>query len=121
MHKYRADVMRIIDGDSIVCDIDLGFSICLRATVRLYGIDCPEVRGESREKGLESKKALEQLVEDHAPITLCTYKDDGKFRSRGKYGRYLAILMGVDEGGVVVNLNDRLVEGGWAKTYMALN
>ena len=112
MYSYRADIVRLIDGDTVQADIDLGFNVSIRLKLRLYGIDTPEVRGEERLFGLESKAALEAMIERYAPITVQTLKD-----ITGKYGRYLAILLGVDEGGVVVNLNDQLVKGGWAKSY----
>jgi len=112
MYSYRADIVRLIDGDTVEADIDLGFSVSIRLKLRLYGIDTPEVRGPEKLRGLESKAALEKLIEQCSPITVQTLKDIS-----GKYGRYLAILMGVTEGGVVVNLNDQLVKGGWAKEY----
>lgn len=42
MWEYRANLVRVIDGDTYVLDIDLGFHITVRETIRLYGIDCPE-------------------------------------------------------------------------------
>ena len=112
MYSYRADIVRLIDGDTVEADIDLGFSVSIRLKLRLYGIDTPEVRGEERERGLEAKLALAELIDQCSPITVQTYKD-----ITGKYGRYLATLMGVTEGGVVINLNDQLVKDGWAKCY----
>ena len=56
MHEYKAKVTKVIDGDTIRCDIDLGFDIVMtNQTIRLYGIDTPE----SRTKDLEDvlKKA----------------------------------------------------------------
>ena len=50
MHEYKSKVTKIVDGDTIKCDIDLGFDIVLsNQTIRLYGIDTPE----SRTKDLE--------------------------------------------------------------------
>ena len=52
-YTYRAKVIKIIDGDTIDVDLDLGFSVWLRKQrVRLYGIDTPE----SRTRDLEEKK-----------------------------------------------------------------
>ena len=105
MYSYRADIVRLIDGDTVEADIDLGFSVSIRLKLRLYGIDTPEVRGEERERGLEAKLALAELIDQCSPITVQTYKD-----ITGKYGRYLAILY--DKNGC--NLNLQMVNDGHA-------
>lgn len=46
MYQYHATLARVIDGDTFALDIDLGFHITVRETVRLFGIDCPEIRTE---------------------------------------------------------------------------
>ena len=53
MHEYRCTIRRVVDGDTVDVDIDLGFGIWVRnERVRLYGIDTPE----SRTRDLEEKK-----------------------------------------------------------------
>ena len=88
MHEYRCTIRRVVDGDTVDVDIDLGFGIWVHnERVRLYGIDTPE----SRTRDLEEKKAgiyAKQCVEAFLPVgstqTLKTYKD-----KVGKYGRIL--------------------------------
>ena len=88
MHEYRCTIKRVVDGDTVDIDIDLGFGIWVHnERVRLYGIDTPE----SRTRDLEEKKAgiyAKQCVETFLPVgstqTLKTYKD-----KVGKYGRIL--------------------------------
>ena len=88
MHEYRCTIKRVVDGDTVDVDIDLGFGIWVHnERVRLYGIDTPE----SRTRDLEEKKAgiyAKQCVEAFLPVgstqTLKTYKD-----KVGKYGRIL--------------------------------
>lgn len=88
MHEYRCTIKRVVDGDTVNIDIDLGFGIWVHnERVRLYGIDTPE----SRTRDLEEKKAgiyAKQCVETFLPVgstqTLKTYKD-----KVGKYGRIL--------------------------------
>lgn len=51
--------MRVIDGDTVVLDIDLGFDTWLRnQTIRLYGLNTPEITGEEKPEGLKSKAWL---------------------------------------------------------------
>ena len=79
--------MRVIDGDTIDVDIDLGFFTVLhRQRIRLYGIDAPEVRGSERFAGLESKAWLKHKVEGRE-TELVTFKD-----AKGKYGRWLGAI-----------------------------
>ena len=88
MHEYRCTIKRVVDGDTVDIDIDLGFGIWVHnERVRLHGIDTPE----SRTRDLEEKKAgiyAKQCVEAFLPVgttqTLKTYKD-----KVGKYGRIL--------------------------------
>ena len=80
---------------------------CIQKKIRLFGINTPEIRGESREKGLESKKKLIDLIKDK-DIKLYSIRD-----KKGKYGRWLGILY-VDN----KNINKILVDEGYAKIVM---
>ena len=84
MYEYRAVVVSVYDGDTIKVDIDLGFGIWKKnETIRLWGIDAPEIRGEEREAGLKARDSLRRLIlgED---VIIQTEKDE-----KGKYGRYI--------------------------------
>lgn len=84
MYQYKAFVTDVYDGDTITVDIDLGLHVWLRGeTIRLFGINAPEVRGESRDKGLEARDYLRELILKKE-VVLRTYKD-----KKGKYGRWL--------------------------------
>ena len=116
MHEYRCKLVKIIDGDTVDVDIDLGFGVWLRKQrIRLYGIDTPE----SRTRDLEEKKyglaAKNFLVHhccdtdgDYMDITLKTYKD-----GKGKFGRILGELWNND-----TNLNRLMIDVGHAVEYM---
>ncbi len=88
MYEYQCRILRVIDGDTVDIDIDLGFGVWMhRERVRLYGIDTPE----SRTRDLEEKKfglLAKAYVRDHLPVgsiqTLVTIKD-----GKGKFGRIL--------------------------------
>ena len=89
MYRYKCKIVRVVDGDTVDVDIDLGFDVWLKKQrIRLYGVDTPE----SRTRDLEEKKyglAAKHFVESYLPLgssqTLRTRKDD----SRGKFGRIL--------------------------------
>jgi len=85
MFQYSAKVVRIVDGDTLYLDVDLGFFIRMTIDVRLNGVNTPETRGPSRQAGLKSKAYVEQAVPVGSTVVVQTYKAE-------KYGRYLADL-----------------------------
>lgn len=62
MYVYRATVNRVIDGDTIEVTVDLGFCASLRQTVRLYGINAPELHGASFHAGRDARDYLSGLL-----------------------------------------------------------
>ena len=99
MHEYKIDVLRVVDGDTVDVDIDLGFSTWLKKQrIRLYGIDTPESRTRDLEEKKYGKMAgnfLEDAIKDAEVVSLRTYKD-----AKGKYGRILNVSsIGVKYGG----------------------
>ena len=91
MYEYRCTVVKIIDGDTVDVDIDLGFGVWMKKQrIRMYGIDTPESRTrdlEEKKYGLAAKKFLTGMLDDEAGITLKTHKD-----AEGKFGRILGEL-----------------------------
>lgn len=111
MYEYRATILRVIDGDTVEARVDLGFDVSVVERFRLYGINAPEVKGESRDAGNAAAEYLRTLVAKNATggvLTIQTRKD-----KREKYGRYLAVLIANG-----VNLNAVMVNAGHAVPYM---
>ena len=91
MYEYRCKVVKVIDGDTVDVDIDLGFGVWMhKERVRLFGIDTPESRTrdlEEKKYGLAAKKFLTEMLDDDGGIILKTHKD-----KTGKFGRILGEL-----------------------------
>ena len=105
----NAKLVRVIDGDTVVIDIDLGFQVTLRnQTCRLLGINAPEVRGKERLQGLESKKFLQNLLRDAALNVRCR-----EFK-RCSFGRWLIDLYVVLPKGGMVLVNALIIQEGFA-------
>ena len=115
MYEYRVkQVLKVVDGDTIDVDIDLGFDISYTQRVRLAGIDTPESRTTDKEEkalGLESKKHLAELLKSAEQIVIRTEKPD----STEKYGRILGWLF-ID--GATESVNASLVASGYAWDYL---
>ena len=111
---YVKKVNKIVDGDTIDVDIDLGFSISFSSRVRLAGIDTPESRTTDKiEKalGLESKDYLKKSIDASKTVVIKTEKMD----SSEKYGR---ILGWVFLDGSEVSINQKMIDDGYAWGYM---
>lgn len=110
MYVYRMTVDRVVDGDTIDATVDLGFSVFVKERIRLLGINAPETRGTSRERGLASKEWLEKRIEGRT-LVVETQKD-----KTGKFGRMLGTI---SEPGAHVTINEEMVLNGKAvaQTY----
>tara|TARA_R110000824_G_scaffold401727_1_gene614173 strand:- start:2593 stop:2973 length:381 start_codon:yes stop_codon:yes gene_type:complete len=105
LYWYRFTTRRVIDGDTIVADLDLGASVILsKQYFRLFGIDAPEKRGKTKEAGLAAQVHLQKLLTNSVDLLCKTHKD-----KKGKFGRWLVELY--DNG---TNLNQRMIEDGHA-------
>jgi micrococcal nuclease len=114
MYEYRVKkVLKVVDGDTIDVDIDLGFNVSYTQRVRLAGIDTPESRTtDLKEKalGLEVKEYLKHSLEGAEDVVIQTEKPD----SSEKYGRILGWLFINDE---EVSLNEKMINDGYAWEY----
>jgi len=111
MFEYKVYIQRVVDGDTVDVDIDLGFGVILKKErVRIMGIDTPESRTRDKvEKkfGLASKARLKEILGKEA-VLVCKEYD-----AKGKFGRVLGDFT-TNDGRMVT---DVLVEEGYAVAY----
>ena len=93
MYEYKATILRVVDGDTVDVDIDLGFGVWLRKErVRIMGIDTPESRTRDKEEkrfGLAAKNRLKELLPIASIAVLRTQIDRDGEDAKGKFGRIL--------------------------------
>jgi micrococcal nuclease len=111
---YVKKVSKVVDGDTIDVDIDLGFDISFSSRVRLAGIDTPESRTTDKiEKALvlEAKAFLKNAIDSAKTYVIKTEKID----SSEKYGRILGWLFldGSDK-----SINEEMITAGHAWGYL---
>lgn len=115
MYEYKATVKRIIDGDTLVLDIDLGFYMFMNETkIRLYGLDTPEMNAEDPLLRLQAILATRYLFDNlniGEKVIIKTVLD-----KREKYGRLLATII-TKEG---FNINEGLIQNKLAISYQNL-
>lgn len=107
MYEYAATIARVVDGDTVHAEVDFGCDTYRRMTLRLYGINAPELNTAA---GKEARAFLAEMVEGRA-VTLHTVKDRTE-----KYGRYLATLF---IAGKQQSVNETMVATGHAVPYLA--
>tara|TARA_R100000152_G_C6663741_1_gene101929 strand:+ start:70 stop:480 length:411 start_codon:yes stop_codon:yes gene_type:complete len=111
MYEYKVKVLRVIDGDTIDVDIDLGFNTTLtKKRIRLYGIDTPESRTRNKEekkRGILSKNYL---------LLKCPIGSYIKLKSHGvgKFGRILGELFEYNK---TISINKEMCDEGYAVPY----
>ena len=117
MYEYRATLLKIVDGDTVDVDIDLGFGVVLsNQRIRLYGIDTPE----SRTRDLEEKKCgklASKYIEDHIQVS-STFTLRSRLDGKGKYGRILGeLICFVPEFDREMSINDAMITKRLAVEY----
>jgi endonuclease YncB( thermonuclease family) len=103
-YAYPAVVERVVDGDTLVLVIDLGFGTQVREKIRLRGIDCPELGSP---EGEAAKRFVMKLLPAGTEVILRSSKSD-------KYGRFVGDVFPNDREGKQIYLNNHLLENGYA-------
>ena len=103
MYEYKAKVLRVVDGDTIDAEVNLGFNIKAEMKFRLAHINAPEM---NTNEGKNAKLVLAERIENKE-VTILSLKD-----RKEKYGRYLAVIVSDN-----ININEWLVQQNLAVKY----
>jgi len=112
IYEYRAKAFRVVDGDTVWLEVDLGFHVRVTLEFRLEGLNTPEVLGPQKTAGLAAKDELSRLL-GLGDLRVVSSKTE-------KYGRYLATLYVTPTNQPEINVNQALLDGGFAKPYLGL-
>ena len=118
MYEYSCKIVRVVDGDTVDVDIDLGFGMWMhKERIRLHGIDTPESRTRDlveKKFGLEAKKMVETYMPVGSTQTLITVQDKA-----GKFGRILGKFKIYDwKEDRQTTLNEWMIENHYAVAYL---
>ena len=121
MYEYKCKVLRVVDGDTVDVDIDLGFGVWLhRERVRVMGIDTPESRTRDKvEKafGLAAKSHVKDMLPIGSIQILKTEVDKSGEDAKGKFGRILGDFLLDQDDGSIKRLTEIMIEDGHAVPY----
>ena len=118
MYEYRVKIIKVVDGDTVDVDIDLGFGVTLTdERVRIMGIDTPESRTRDKVEKVFGKAAKQALLDmlGETSILKTQINRDGE-DMKGKFGRILGDFI-VDRHGESISVVDALIEDGHAVDY----
>jgi len=97
MYEYPCKIVRVVDGDTVDVDIDLGFSHWIHnERIRLYGVDTPECRtrdAEEKAAGILAKDFVKNCLHVGGTYRLQT-------KEKGKFGRYLGTIYLTDDNSI---------------------
>ena len=117
MYEYRCKIVRVVDGDTVDVDIDLGFGVWMhKERIRLHGIDTPESRTrdlEEKKYGLLAKEQIRFFLPEGSMQTLVTVRDKA-----GKFGRILGKFKIFDsKNDCETTINDWMIQEHHAAPY----
>ncbi len=107
---YTAQLIRVIDGDTIRASISVGLRTYRTTNLRIAGINAPEVfRGDDdeRERGAAAKAALEAILGD-SPLYIETERDTTSF------DRYIGHVWVPGNDGTLFNVAEAMIDSGHA-------
>lgn len=105
-YVYKADIIAVFDGDTCTAIVDLGMRVSVEITIRLAGINAPEMRSAQKLDGIKARDFLRSRILMKS-VLIKTYKDKTE-----KYGRWLADIW-MDG----VNINQEMITNGHAVAY----
>lgn len=123
MYEYKARVLRVVDGDTVDVEVDLGFRIKIVQRCRLRGLNAPEMKGATREAGLAAMRFVDEWLGLSVSVDGARWYDKPVvIRSRkpygdDKYGRFLVDVYRT-EGASAESLNAALLRTGNAVPFM---
>lgn len=109
LYLYKGDLIRVVDGDTLITLLDLGFSTWHKTRLRLARINCPETRGVQKLQGLKAKNFVIEILNNLKEEKLLV-----KSQRLDSFGRAIAEVY-INQSGDWINLNDLIVAEGHAK------
>lgn len=111
LYQYRIRPTRVVDGDTIDAEIDLGMNTFIKERIRLYGVDTPEVYGPH---AVPEGKLASDFTKDWMAAGQTFYLSSDRYDWREKYGRVLGRIFRDED---PVSVNEALLNAGHAKDY----
>lgn len=113
MYEYKCFTVRVVDGNTIDAEIDLGFNVIVRQRIKLFGVGVSDLKSYDENEKLRAIKARERLVELVGKEFYC----QTIMNKRGKAGRTLGKVYVLDVNGQKIDVNKTLIDEGLATKF----
>jgi len=113
MYTYQCTTIRVIDGNTVDAEIDLGFNVTIRQRIKLYGVNVADIRSNdetARNNAIASKNKLAELLGQEF---IC----ETIMNKRGKAGRTMGKVFTLNSTGSKVDINQQLIDEGYAEKF----
>ena len=124
MYEYKVKITRVVDGDTVDAEVDLGFDTFIKDRIRLMGLDTPESRTRNKKEkalGLAAKARLKEILKEYKDTLFIRTSKEGK----GKFGRILAEIFSSYSDNTLIqrflSVNEMLIDEGHARRYYGGN
>ena len=112
LHNYQAKINGVVDGDTYIAVVDLGFGMSYSCRIRLLNCDTPELKGPTRQAGQAAANFVGEIFHK------CGWKVIIKSHEFDNFGRCLASVW-FQQNGRLIDLAQHLIDNGHAKPYIA--
>ena len=113
MYEYKCVTIRVIDGNTIDAEVDLGFNVLIRQRIKLHGVLAPDMRSFSEQDKQRAASARQRLTELVGKEFYC----NTILNKRGKAGRTLGYVYVLDDNENRIDVNQTLIDEGLATRY----
>lgn len=113
MYEYKCLTVRVIDGNTIDAEVDLGFNVLVRQRIKLHGVNAPDIKSYNEDIKILAQKAKQRLTELIGKEFYC----NTVMNKRGKAGRTLGYVYVIDENENRIDVNQILIDEGLATRY----
>ena len=113
MYEYKCFTIRVVDGNTIDAEVDLGFNVLVRQRIKLFGVHCSDIRSADPKEKERAQKARNRLAELVGKEFYC----HTIMNKRGKAGRTLGHVYIIDANKNRIDVNQILINEGLATRY----
>ena len=113
MYEYKCMTVRVVDGNTIDAEIDLGFNVLVKQRIKLFGVNVSDMRSYGEEDKGRAIRARDRLIELLGNEFIC----QTMLNKRGKIGRTLGQVYVMDINGQRIDVNQTLIDEGFASKF----
>jgi micrococcal nuclease len=113
MYEYKCYTIKVVDGNTIDAQVDLGFNVLIRQRIKLYGVNVGDIKSYNEHEKNQALAAKSKLTDLIGKEFIC----QTIVNKRGKIGRTLGKVFVEQEDGSLLDINQKLIDEGVATPF----